>query len=140
MYRMINDLDRFTRDVERNVSGKQLMADYHWLENFGAIVGENCLILPKNLKYLRSTAYILAGYNTLLMHIFSSGALPVSVVACLPISMSLMSSNIDPTQIVLLGLFEFSQGFLLLMIMAAYIVLHESKPRNPVPERFNKLS
>jgi hypothetical protein len=34
MYQMINDLDRFTRDVERNVSGEQLMNDYHWLKNF----------------------------------------------------------------------------------------------------------
>ena len=58
----------------------------------------------------------------------------------IPIITSLVSNYSDPTQIVLLGLFEFTQGFLLLMIMATFIVLKDKKPPNPVLERFDKLS
>ena len=140
MHRMINDLDRFTRDVEGNVSGQQLMNDYPWLKHFRTLVEANCSIMTTNLKYLRSTGYILAAYNTLLMRIFLSGTLPVSVVACFPIMASLVSSYIDPAQIVLLGLFEFTQGFLLLIIMGTFIVLKEKKTHNPVPSNFNKFS
>ena len=57
MYQMINDLDRFTRDVERNVSGEQLMKEYLWLKNARALVGANCSILPKNLKSVVACLY-----------------------------------------------------------------------------------
>ncbi len=74
---------------------------------------------------LRYSGYILAGYNTLLMYIFLSGVLPLSALACLPIITSFLSGYVTQSNIILLGLLEFSQCLVTLAVMATFIYLRE---------------
>lgn len=124
---MVLDMDAFADDVKLNVSGHQLLKHYAWLENLKALINSKCSIMPKNLKHLRYTGLIFAAYNTLLMHVFLRGTLPVSVIACASIIASFISTYLDPAQIVLLGLFEFTQGVLLCFIMGTFLVIKDRR-------------
>jgi hypothetical protein len=127
MYSLLNDLESLTVDLKANKCGDQLVKDHKWLRHVNVLITSNCSIMPPNLKYLRYTGLIFAGYNTLLMHVLLSGTLPVSAMACIPIITSLLANYIGPTHIVLLGLFEFAQVLLSIFIMGTFVFLKEKR-------------
>ncbi len=78
-------------DLKDNSCGNKFLEDYY-STNFSALLNENCHIISSNLKYLRCTGYILAGYNTFVIsNILLGRVLPVSAVTALSILRSLMS-------------------------------------------------
>ena len=122
VHQMVADMDSFVQDIEGNVSGHELLKDHPWLYNSNVLMAESCSVVPKNLRYLRYTGLVFAGYNTLLMHLLLSGTVPISVVACVPIITSFVASSIDPGQIVLLGFFEFTQLIISSVIIGAFAI------------------
>jgi hypothetical protein len=68
----------------------------------------------------------------MLMHILLSGILPVTIMACIPIIASLGASFIDPTQIITLGVFEFGQVLLVLIIVGTFVILKEKKMQSQI--------
>jgi hypothetical protein len=127
MFQMLQESKLFMKNVNDNVCGYQLLKNYHWLKNFDILIRNECHIMPDNLRYLRYTDYASAIYNTFLMHILLSGILPVSLIASVPIITSFASGYINASQIITLGLFEFSQIVLSLAIMITFIVLKEKR-------------
>ncbi|CAF4238256.1 unnamed protein product [Rotaria sp. Silwood2] len=127
IYQMINESNLFMQAMQKNMCGFEMMEKYKWLKHFDLHINANCNIVPKNLKYLRYVGYIMAFYNTTLMHCLLSGVLPVSLISCIPIITSLISGFINPTYIILLGFFEFSQALLTIIIMLTFIVKNDKK-------------
>ena len=125
MFRMSQESESFMKNINDSVCAIQFLKEYQWLKKFHALIHENCHITPTNLKTLRYTGYILAAYNTFLMHILLSGILPVSALPCLPIVKSFISGYINPSNLIILGLFEFGQTALSLAIMITFIFLKE---------------
>ncbi len=66
-------------------------------------------------------------YNTILMHLLLSKVLPVSVLAYIPIIVSFISDFSNPTQIVILGIFQFDQVFLTITIFNSQISLSSNE-------------
>ncbi|CAM2720756.1 unnamed protein product [Rotaria socialis] len=110
MFRMVAEADAFVEHLHTNVS-----------------VRSDCHIVPGSLKHLHYTGYVMAAYNIFLMHVLLNDLLPVLVVASVPIIISLISSDIDPSNTILLGLFEFSQALLAIMIMIMFFFLNERR-------------
>ncbi len=129
MFKMVKEADAFMKDMYKNVSGNLLLNDYKWLNDFKMLIVSDCHIVPDSLKYLHYTGYLMAAYNIILMHVLLNDILPVSVLACIPIIISFVSSDIDSSKIILLGLFEFSQLLLSIVIMGTFIFLNERKIR-----------
>ncbi|CAF3475349.1 unnamed protein product [Rotaria socialis] len=127
MFRMVAEADAFVEHLHTNVSGNDLLNDYQWLKNFEMLVRSDCHIVPGSLKHLHYTGYVMAAYNIFLMHVLLNDLLPVLVVASVPIIISLISSDIDPSNTILLGLFEFSQALLAIMIMIMFFFLNERR-------------
>jgi hypothetical protein len=130
MYNMMNDADSLIKDIRDDMCGLKLLEKYKWLKQVDILINSNCNITPDNLKYLRYTGYSMAIYNTIFMHLLLCGVLPVSVIACVPIITSFISTFIKPTQIVMLGFFEFSQMLLTLVILITFIAIKENKMKS----------
>ncbi|CAF5000873.1 unnamed protein product [Rotaria sp. Silwood1] len=126
---MVNESGFFIKDLKQNVCGRQLIGDYKCLNHFETLIRTNCNIIPDSLKYLRCTGYLMAIYNTLLMHVLLNCILQVSAVACIPILTSFGAGYIDISKIILLGICEFSQVFLSLVIMGTFYFLIDRKRR-----------
>lgn len=129
IFKILTEANAFMKHLKENVSGHRLLNDYQWLHHFEMLILSNCHIVPDSLKYLCFTGYVMAAYNTFLMYVLLSGTLPVSVLASIPIITSFISGYIDPSRIVLLGLFEFSQALLSMAIIITFIFLNERKTR-----------
>jgi len=125
LFKMMKEANMFTKDMHKNVSVYELIQKYTWLSHFETLINSNCNMISNNLKYLRYSGYVMVMYNTMLMHVLLDGALPVSIVTCAFIVISLTSNLIDSTQIFLLGVFEIGQTSFTFMIMIAFIMLKE---------------
>lgn len=123
--KMLNDASSFTKQLRHNVSGIELLNDFQWLHHFETLLKANCNIISLNLKRLRYTGYVMAIYNTILMHVLLNGVLPVSLTSCISIFASIASNYIDQSTIILLGIFEFGQIFLSVMIFGTFVALKE---------------
>jgi hypothetical protein len=53
-------------------------------------------------------------------------------MACIPIIASLATSFINPTQIITLGVFEFGQVLLVLIIVGTFVILKEKKMQSQI--------
>jgi len=124
---MIKEANSFIKNIHNDMCGLELLKKYQWLKQLDIIINSNCNIIPNNFKYLLFTGYITALYNTILVHLLLSEVLPVSVIACVPIIASFMSGFIDPTQIVILGIFQFGQLFLTIIIFNNQISLSSNE-------------
>jgi hypothetical protein len=120
IHQVVPDMDSFMQDIKQNTSGYQLLRDHPWLFHVELLIAERCSVVPKNLRYLRYTGFVFAGYNTVLMHFILRETFPASAVAWVPIITSLVASCIDRTQIVLLGLFQMSQVIVWLTILMIF--------------------
>ena len=122
-------MDSFMQDMKLNVSGHQLLRAHPWLHHLELIIAERSSIVPKNLRYLRYTGFVFAGYNTVLMRFLLRETFPASAVAWVPFITSLVASCIDRTQILLLGLFHMSQAIIWFIIMLIFIFHAEQRIR-----------
>lgn len=127
MHQVVADMDSFMQHVKQNVSGHQLLRDHPWLHHVELLIAEGCSFVPTNLRYLRYTGFVFAGYNTVLMHRLLRETFPTSAVAWVPIVTSLAASCIDRTSIVLLGLFHMSQAVVWLTILIIFSVRRQER-------------
>ena len=125
MFEMVKEADAFMKHLKANVSGHRLLNDYQWLNDLKMLIGSDCHIQSTSLKHLHYTGYLMAVYNVVLMHILLNGILPVSILAVIPIITSFISSEIDSFNTILLGLFEFSQALISVIIMGIFLFLKE---------------
>ena len=127
IHHVVADMDSFMQDIEQNVSGHQLLRDHPWLRLVELLIAERCSVVPKNLRYLRYTGFVFAGYNTVLMRFLLRETFPTSAVAWVPIMTSLSASCIDRTQIVLLSIFHMSQAIVWFTILIIFSVHTEQR-------------
>ncbi|CAF3279056.1 unnamed protein product [Rotaria socialis] len=127
---MAAEADAFMKDFEEKIAGHKLLIDYQWLNDFDNLVHSDCHIVPDTLKYLHYTGYVRSAYNIFVMCALLNDILPVTVAASIPISISLISKDINPSNTIVLGLFAFSQAFFLIMILIVFYVVNEEKRRS----------
>jgi hypothetical protein len=127
MNKMITQASSFVQSLKKNASGDALSKEFPWLNHFEILISANCNIITPNLKRLRHVGYVMGVYNTFLMHILLNGLLPVSLISCLPIFASVLSNYAEPSMTVLLGILEFSQIFLSVVIVGTFILVNEKK-------------
>lgn len=127
MSQMSKEAGLFIHEIHNNDCGLQLAEKFPWLKNFNDTVNEYSKFTPKSLKYLRYSSHIQAAHNTVVMHILLSGILPVSILSCVPIITSFISTYFNEDDLIFLGLFEFGQTLLSSGIMITFIFLKERK-------------
>ncbi len=82
-FKMLQQANSFIKEIRDNVFGHELLENYSWLNHFEKSINSNCNDMPENLQYLKYTGYLMAMYNTILMHILLGGILPITMIACL---------------------------------------------------------
>jgi hypothetical protein len=126
-YKMINGADSFIKDIGNDMCGIKLLDKHKWLKQFDILINSNFNIISKNVKYLMITGYIIAIYNTMLMHFLLCDLIPAPIIYYIPITISFVSSLINPTQLYLLGALQFIQVFFTFIIVCTFVSMKEKK-------------
>ena len=86
-----------------------LFSDFQWLEGFLASMKKSCVPVSATVQTIRIYSYAYAMHNTLMMHVFLHGDLPVTIAALLPGFLSLIGTYTSPKSLVLFVLIQLSQ-------------------------------
>ena len=141
MFRMLQESESFMKNINDSVCANQFLKEYQWLKKFPALIHENCRIIPSNINYLQVINYIMSWYNMLLMNILFVTTSRVSALSYIPITIAFASSFVNSQEVFVLGLFNFSQILLSIIIIIIFIVVKERKINSSLvlEKDFNKI-